>query len=396
MKTLEDLELADQPVFMRVDFNVPIEGGAVSSDARIRAAMPSIQHVIERGGRLALASHLGRPKGKRDMRYTLEPVAQRLSELLDAEVRFAEDCVGDGVKGLIRELRSGQVALLENLRFHAGEESNDPDFARRLAAPFSRYINDAFGASHRAHASIVGMARHFGADARAAGYLLGKEAKGLGRLLEEPERPFVAVVGGAKVSDKLGVLDALLGRADVICIGGAMAYTFLRARGVPVGASKVEEDKLRVAGELLERARHRDVRMLLPVDHVGATEFSAAASARYITEEALPAETMGLDIGQSTRKIFLEQLQTAGSIFWNGPMGVFEWEKFSEGTMAIARAIADCTGYTVVGGGDSVAAVEAAGVVDTINHVSTGGGASLEFLEQGSLPGLDVLEGKLD
>lgn len=396
MKTLpsiRDLQLEGRAVFLRLDLNVPMEDGVITSDARIRAALPTIHWALEHGARLALASHFGRPKGKKNPEYTLEPVGARLSELLKKDVLFAEDCVGDGVTGLVRELRAGQVCLLENLRFHEGEEKNDADFARRMAAPFQVYVNDAFGASHRAHASIVGMVPHV--RERAAGFLLEKEVKALDRLLTAPERPFVAVVGGAKVSDKVGVLQALLGKVDALCIGGAMAYTFMKARGEEVGTSKVEEEKVRMAGDVLQRAKDRGVRVLLPTDHVAAATFDEKAPATTTMAGApMPKDKMGLDIGPDTRKAYAAEIARAKTVFWNGPMGVFEWEAYARGTFAVAEAVAACSGFTVVGGGDSVAAIEAAKVEDKIGHVSTGGGASLELLELGTLPGIDILLGK--
>lgn len=396
MKSIEELQLEDKRVFMRLDLNVPLDksdtGPArITSDARIRAALPSIRHAIGAGARLALASHLGRPKGKRDPTASLEPVASRLSELLDLEVKLADDCVGDGVRGLVRDSRPGGLILLENLRYHVGETKNHHDFARALKGDFDVYVNDAFGASHRAHASIVGMVSQFDPGARGAGFLLAKEVQALKRLLDKPARPFVAVVGGAKAADKIGVLKALLGRVDALCIGGAMAYTFLKAKGVNVGQSRCEDDKLWMAKDLVERASARGVEIVLPFDHRTALEFSESAAATVITEAAIPADAMGLDIGPATQKAVVERLQGASTVFWNGPMGVFEWQSFAHGTRAIAEAIAASSGYTVVGGGDSVAALEAVGVADKVSHVSTGGGASLELLQEGTLPGIEAL-----
>jgi phosphoglycerate kinase len=389
LRTLADLELAGRTVFLRLDLNVPLKDGKITSDARIRAALPTLKHVLQAGARVAVASHLGRPKGKPNPAYSLEPVGMRLSELLAHEVILSEACHGDGVRGLLRELRPGSLILLENLRFHSEEEANDAEFARALAAPFDVYINDAFGASHRAHASIVGMVRHV-KDA-AAGLLLEKEVAALQRLIDSPARPFVAVVGGAKVSDKLGVLEALLSKVDTLMIGGAMAYTFLRAQGHAIGKSRFEEDKLRVAKDILQRATDRGTKLLLPSDHVAAADFAETATATHVGQPGLPENLMGLDIGPDTRRRYAEQLATAATIFWNGPMGVFEWSRFAAGTNAVADAVATARGYTVVGGGDSVAAIEAAGMADRVDHVSTGGGASLEMIQFGSLPGLDVL-----
>lgn len=393
LPSIEDLELHGKATFLRVDLNVPLKGGVITSDARIRAALPTIRHAIEAGARLMLASHLGRPKGQRVPEMSLEPVATRLSELLDRDVLFTDDCIGDGVVGLMREMQPGQVAVLENLRYHAGEEKNESAFAKKLAAPFKVYVNDAFGASHRAHASIVGMVPHV-AEA-AAGFLLRAEVEAIGKLMHDPAKPFVAVVGGAKVSDKLGVLQSLIGKVDTLCIGGAMAYTFLAAKGETVGDSRVEKDKVRVAAEVIERAKNRGVRLLLPVDHVTGEAFEEGTTATHVAKGSPIADgTMGLDIGQETRALYTDALRAAKTVFWNGPMGVFEWDAFAKGTLAVAQAVAETDAYTVVGGGDSVAAIEKAGVADRVSHVSTGGGASLELLELGSLPGLDILKGR--
>jgi phosphoglycerate kinase len=389
LRSIRDLKLEGRALFLRLDLNVPMQEGKITSDARITAALPTIKLAMDAGARVALASHFGRPKAKRDPKYSLEPVGQRLSELLGKDVVFAEDCIGDGVKGLVQNLRPGQVMLLENLRFYPGEEANDADFAHKLAAPFEAYVNDAFGASHRAHASIVGMVKGF--KDRGAGLLLEREVQALGKILSEPKKPFVAVVGGAKVADKLGVLGALVGKVETLCVGGAMAYTFLKAQGVDIGASRCEEDKLRDTKELIERMRLRGVGLLLPVDHVGARKFEEGAEPVHVATAAIPPDVMGLDIGPKTRELFARKIGQAQTVFWNGPMGVFEWKSFAEGTMVVAQAVASVKGFTVVGGGDSVAAVETAGVVDKIGHVSTGGGASLELLELGTLPGIDVL-----
>lgn len=396
MKTLpsiRDLNLEGKAVFMRVDFNVPMEGKKITSDARIRAALPTIKYALEKGARLALASHLGRPKGKKNPEFSMEAVADRLSELLGGkDVMLADDCIGDGVGALVQSLRAGHVLMLENLRFHKEEEDNDTEFSKKLASPFDVYVNDAFGASHRAHASIVGMTKYV--KELAAGFLLEAEVKAIGKILEGAEKPFVAVVGGAKVADKLGVLNALITRVDTLCIGGAMAYTFLKARGVEVGSSKWEGDKLQTATEIMKRAKARDVNLLLPTDHIVADVFDENATATVVTDEDVPDGKMGLDIGPETRKAYAAAIAEAKTVFWNGPMGVFEWEKFAKGTNTVADAVAACSGYTVVGGGDSVAAIEKAGVEAKVKHISTGGGASLELLELGTLPGIDALTGK--
>ena len=392
LPSIQDLDLNNRAVFMRLDLNVPLKDGKITSDARIQAALPTIRYALEKGAKLAIASHLGRPKGKFKKEDSLEPVGAHLSELLKQEVLLSEDCIGDGVKGLMRDLRPGGILLLENLRFHNEEEANDVAFARQLAAPFEVYINDAFGASHRAHASIVGMVKNIATCG--AGFLLEKEVNALQTLLHEPKKPFVAIVGGAKVSDKVGVLEALLGRVTTLCIGGAMAYTFLKAQDHDCGKSKIEDDKLHVASDVIKRAKARGVELMLPTDHVCASDFAESAAPTVVTTPAIPAHLMGLDIGPDTRAAYVARVHSAATVFWNGPMGVFEWDRFAAGTRAVAAAVAKNPGYTVVGGGDSVAAIEQAGVADKIKHVSTGGGASLELLQYGTLPGIEALHGK--
>jgi phosphoglycerate kinase len=389
MPSLESLPLAGRTVFVRLDLNVPMHKGTIVSDARIVAALPTLKYCLAEGARVAVASHLGRPQG-RTAEDSLEPVAARLGELLGLEVILADDCIGDGVKGLMHTARPGQLVVLENLRFHPEEERNDAAFAKALAQPFELYVNDAFGASHRAHASIVGMVRH--CRQAAAGRLMAREVAALERLLDAPAKPFVACVGGAKVTDKVGVLEALIGRVDTLLIGGAMAYTFLRTANHKVGLSRLEEDRLRLAQDLLLRARDRGTRVLLPVDHVGARTFSPEAEPILVAQPDLPDDVMGLDIGPKTQKLFGEAIAAAQTVFWNGPMGVAEWPAFAKGSTALAHAVAHCKGYTVVGGGDSIAVLEAAGVVDAITHVSTGGGACLELLKFGTLPGIEALK----
>jgi phosphoglycerate kinase len=393
LRTLDALDLAGKRVFIRVDFNVPLDAsGKVTDDARIRAALPTIGHAVKARAKVILGSHLGRPKGKPEDRekYTLEPAAERLSELLRQDVILADDCVGDGVKKLVRDLKEGQVLLLENLRFHPEEEKNDEAFARELASLADVWVNDAFGTAHRAHASTAGMAAFV--KEKAAGFLIQKEVEYLGKALGNPARPFVALVGGAKVSDKIKVLDNLLAKADAVCIGGAMAYTFLEAQGVRVGKSLVEKDKLELARGILERAQARKVDLLLPVDHVCGAEPKETAERVVVNDRAIPDGLLGLDIGPKTLDRYRQRILAAGTVFWNGPMGLFEQKPWAEGTFGVARAMAESKAMTIVGGGDSAAAVEEAGLVLRMKHVSTGGGASLEFIEGRVLPGIQVLE----
>src|SRR5512133_1137627 len=394
LKTLDALDLAGKRVFIRVDFNVPLDAqGKVTDDARIRAALPTIQYAVKHKAKVILGSHLGRPKGKPEDRQklTLEPAAERLQELLGQDVILADDCVGDGVKKLVRDLKEGQVLLLENLRFHPEEEKNDEAFAKELASLADVWVNDAFGTAHRAHASTAGMARFV--REKAAGFLIQKEVEYLGKALGNPARPFVAVIGGAKVSDKIKVLENLIAKADAVCIGGAMAYTFLKAEGVPVGKSKVEEDKLDLARTILEKAKARGVDFLLPVDHVCGAEATETAKREVVNDRAIPDGLIGLDIGPKTLDRYRQRVLSAKTVFWNGPMGLFEQKPWAEGTFGVAKAMAESAAITVVGGGDSAAAVEEAGLVPRMKHVSTGGGASLEFIEGRELPGVKVLEG---
>ncbi|HET7754834.1 MAG TPA: phosphoglycerate kinase [Anaeromyxobacteraceae bacterium] len=393
VKTLDALDLAGKRVFIRVDFNVPLDAnGRVADDQRIRAALPTIEHAIKAKAKVILASHLGRPKGKPEDRqkYTLEPAGARLSELLRQDVTLADDCVGDGVKKLVKDLKEGQVLLLENLRFHPEEEANDDAFARELASLCDVWVNDAFGTAHRAHASTAGMAKHV--KEKAAGFLIQKELDYLGKALRSPAKPFVAVLGGAKVSDKIKVIQNLMSKADSILVGGAMAYTFLKAEGVPVGKSRVEEDKIDLAKTLLEVAKQKNVELLLPVDHVCATEATETAQRHVVNDRAIPENLIGLDVGPKTLDRFRQRILAAKTVFWNGPMGLFEQKPWAEGTYGVARAMSDSQAVTVVGGGDSAAAVEEAGLVSKMSHVSTGGGASLEFVEGRTLPGIQALE----
>jgi len=391
LKTIDALDLAGKRVFVRVDFNVPLdEQGRVTDDARIRAALPTIKHAIQARAKVILGSHLGRPKGKPDDRekFSLEPAAQRLSELLKQDVILADDCIGDGVKKLVRDLKEGQVLLLENLRFHPEEEKNDAAFAARLVQDSGAtiFVNDAFGSAHRAHASTEGVSHHVATSV--AGLLMEKELRYLGMALEAPERPFVAVLGGAKVSDKIEVIESLLPRVDALLVGGGMAYTFFRAQGLDTQKSLVETDKIDLARGLLERAAGK---LRLPVDHVVAAAFKEDAERQTLPVAETPAGWMGLDIGPQTARAFADEAGRAKLVLWNGPMGVFEMAPFAEGTLAMARALADSPGTSIVGGGDSVAAVTQMGLADKIDHVSTGGGASLEFLSGEPLPGVACL-----
>jgi phosphoglycerate kinase len=391
IKTISELDIGGRRVFIRVDFNVPFNGnGAVSDDTRIRESLPTIKYAIDKGARVVLASHLGRPKGKPDKKYSLEPVAARLAELLGADVSLTDEPVGDGARKVVSDLHAGAVALLENLRFSPGEEANDEGFARALASYTDVYVNDAFGTAHRAHASTAGITR-FVAD-KGIGLLMEREVKFLGKLLGDVERPFVTIIGGAKVSDKIGVLENLLARVDQLLIGGAMANTFLKAKGGKMGRSLVEDDKLALARSFLRKAEEANVDVLLPRDAVAAAG-TKSESGRVVQAMAIPEELAALDIGPDTARGFGDAIARAKTIFWNGPMGVFESEPFAAGTLAVAQAVASARGaLSVVGGGDSVAAVQKSGVADKITHISTGGGASLEFLEGKKLPGLAALE----
>ncbi|MDD5308002.1 MAG: phosphoglycerate kinase [Deltaproteobacteria bacterium] len=389
IRKVRDVEVAGQRVLMRVDFNVPLKNGVITDDTRIRAALPTIKDVLARGGRLVLMSHLGRPKDKPEPAYSLEPVAARLAEILDVgEVTLTDSCVGDGARRVVLDLRDGQVAMLENVRFHAGETKNDEKFSRELASLGEIYVNDAFGTAHRAHASTHGVTRFL--HTKAAGQLLEKEVEALGRLLGKVERPYVAVLGGAKVSDKISIIENLMSRVDVLVIGGAMANTFVKAAGGSVGKSLVEDDRLPLARDLMARAEERKVKILLPKDAVVADGPDATETA-IVASNAVPAGRMSLDIGPASIAEFRDILSRAGTVFWNGPMGMFEKKPFAEGTLSVAKAIAGSAAFSVVGGGDSVAAVTEAKLEHGFDHVSTGGGASLEFLEGKILPGIEAL-----
>ncbi len=398
--SIRELPLNGSRVFMRVDFNVPLDDGRVMDDTRIRETLPSIEYALRHGARLILASHLGRPKGKPNPKMSLKPVAERLRMVLDKElargenVGFCPDCVGPEAEEVAMQLEKGQTLLLENLRFHPEEEADDGQFSRQLANLAEYYVNDAFGTAHRAHASTVGITKFM--TKCAAGLLMEKELQYLGKVLEHPEHPFVAILGGAKVSDKIGVIRNLMTKVDSLIVGGGMAYTFLKAQGQEIGKSLLEADKLDLARQLLQEAKQRNVKFLLPIDHVVATKPEANAVIQQIGEgQPIPPDKMGLDIGPKTIELFSEEISRARTIVWNGPMGVFEVPGFSRGTFRVAHAIAENAGaISIVGGGDTVAAVHAADVADKITHISTGGGASLEFLEGKKLPGVEALTNK--
>ncbi|WP_395978528.1 phosphoglycerate kinase [Christensenella sp. MSJ-20] len=391
--SIEDIAVQGKKVLVRVDFNVPMdkETGEITDDNRITAALPTIKYLYEHGAKVILCSHLGRPKGEFNMKFSMAPVAKRLGELVDTNVILAKDVVGEDAQQKAAALKDGEILLLENVRFHAEEEKNDPAFAKQLADLAEIYVNDAFGTAHRAHASTAGVAAYL---PTACGYLIEKEVSVMGKALENPDRPFVAILGGAKVKDKIGVINNLLEKVDTLIIGGGMAYTFLAAKGYEIGQSLLDEERIGFAKELMAKAEEKGVKLLLPVDTVVAKEFAADAEHKTVDSTEIPADWQGLDIGPKTQKLFHDAIVSAGTVVWNGPMGVFEFEAFAAGTKAVAAAMAECKGVTIVGGGDSAAAVEQLGYKDQMTHVSTGGGASLEFLEGLELPGIAAIPNK--
>ena len=392
-KTIEDIQVTGKKVLVRCDFNVPLdENKNITDENRIKGAMPTIRYLVDNGAKVILCSHLGRPKGEFNMKYSLAPVAVRLSQLLGKEVKLAKDVIGPDAHALADAMQDGDVILLENVRFHKEEEKNDPEFAKELASLAEIFVNDAFGTAHRAHASTEGVSHYLSPSV--AGYLIGKELSVMGGALENPQRPFVAILGGAKVSDKIGVIENLIDKVDTLIIGGGMSYTFQVALGGRVGKSLLEKDKIDLAKELLAKAEQKGVKLLLPVDNEAGNEFSNETMHITVHSKEIPDDFEGMDIGPETRVIFANEIKYAKTVIWNGPMGVFEFDTFAEGTREIARACAECKGVTIVGGGDSAAAVTQMGFADKVTHVSTGGGASMEFLEGKELPGVACLDEK--
>lgn len=396
--SLKDLDLKDKKVLMRVDFNVPQDAlGVITDDTRIRATLPSINYILDHGGKLILMSHLGKPKGNQDAKFSLAPVATRISELLKKPVHMCKDCIGGEVQAAVDSLKANEVILLENLRFHQAEENPEMDlsFAKTLSSYGDLFINDAFGTAHRSHSSTVEVAKYFPGKA-AAGFLMEKEIQFLGNALLNPERPFYAIIGGAKISSKLGIIESLLNKADAIFVGGGMAYTFLKAQGFSIGNSICENDLIEKAKHILEISKSQKVDVILPVDHLITNDLKGSGTIKVIlAKDGIPDGFYGVDIGPATIKLFSEKLKSASTVLWNGPLGIFENEKFSHGTCAIAEILSELKGTTIVGGGDSIAALQATGVSDKISHVSTGGGASLEYIEYGTLPGIEVLSDKI-
>lgn len=387
--SIEDVDVKGKRLFCRVDFNVPLEEGQITDDNRIRAALPTIRYLVEQGASLILASHLGRPKGQAVDELRLDPVAERLANLLGRSVFKADEVIGKEVEEKADELKEGDILLLENVRFHPGEEKNDPELARAFSGLADLYVNDAFGAAHRAHASTAGIAEYLPA---VAGFLMKKELDTLGQALEDPERPFTAIIGGAKVKDKIGVIDNLLDKVDNLLIGGGLSYTFLKAKGLEIGKSLLEEEKLDQAQAFMKKAQEQGVNLVLPADVVVSGEFSPDAPAETVDVESIPADKEGLDIGPKTREKFAEIIGSSQLVIWNGPLGVFEFDRFAEGTFAVAQAVAESDAASIIGGGDSAAAIQKSGLANRVDHISTGGGASLELMEGKVLPGVDVLK----
>ena len=389
LQTIRDYDFSGKRALVRVDFNVPLKDGEVTDDTRIRAALPTIKYILEAGGSAVVMSHFGRPKGKKNPEFSMAPIAKVFASLLGVPVKLATDVIGEEVTNEVKSLRSGEVLLLENVRFYAEEEKNDPEFAKKLSLFGDVYVNDAFGTAHRAHASTAGVAQYLPSY---AGFLIEKEVKFMAPLLENPEKPFVAIIGGSKVSSKIGVLESLVNTCDTIVIGGGMAYTFLAVQGYAIGKSLVEEEYKETATSFLAKAKEKGVEVILPVDHLCGAEFKEDTPAITVDSKEIPANLIGMDIGPKTIKLVVAAVNNAKSVVWNGPMGVFEFDAFAQGTLTVAKALAACKGITVVGGGDSVAAINKFDLADKISHVSTGGGASLEFLEGKVLPGIKALE----
>ena len=387
-KTIEDVDLNGKKVLVRCDFNVPLKDGVITDDKRIVESLPTIKYLLAHNAKVILCSHMGRPKGEFNMKYSMAPVAKRLSELLGKEVKLAADVVGDSAKALAAGLQDGEAMLLENVRFHAEEEKNEENFCKALASLAEIYVNDAFGTAHRAHASTTGVASYLPA---VCGYLIQKEIKIMGGALADPKRPFVAILGGAKVSDKIGVITNLLDKVDTLIIGGGMAYTFMKSLGHSIGDSLLEADKVELAKEIMESAKQKGVNFLIPVDNKAGDKYDPDCNSQMVDSDNIPDGWMGLDIGPKTQELFADAVKGAGTVVWNGPMGVSEWENFAAGTIAVAKAVAESGAISIIGGGDSAAAVEKLGYADKMTHISTGGGASLEFLEGKTLPGIDAL-----
>ena len=390
-KTIEDIDVSGKKVLVRCDFNVPLDNCVITDDKRIRESLKTIKYLVDHHAKVILCSHLGRPKGEFNMKFSLAPIAARLSELLGQKVEMASDVVGEDAQAKAAALKDGEIMLIENVRFHKEEEKNDPEFAKKLASLAEIYVNDAFGTSHRAHASTAGVADYLPA---VCGYLIQKEITIMGQALSDPKRPFVAILGGAKVSDKIGVITNLLDKVDTLIVGGGMAYTFNKSRGYEIGTSLCEEDKLDLARDLMKKAEEKGVKFLLPVDNKVGDEFKPDCNFKVVPADKIPADYMGLDIGPETEKLFADAIKNAATVVWNGPMGVSEWENFASGTRAIATAVAESGAISIIGGGDSAAAIEKLGFADKMTHISTGGGASLEFLEGLELPGIAALNDK--